>query len=107
MNKLLIALLAVATFNCRAQEDLKFNLGFEDQSEKKSLSDGWVQWGDYVPVIDSIAHSGSRSGKISADEKAGAFGSIAYSIPANYTGEKIKLEGLINLKEILNSLVLL
>ena len=102
MNKLLIALLAVATFNCRAQEDLKFNLGFEDQSEKKSLSDGWMQWGDYVPVIDSIAHSGRRSGKISADEQAGAFGSIAYSIPANYTGAKIKLEGYMKVKEVKN-----
>jgi hypothetical protein len=42
MNKILIALLTIISFNCQGQETEKFNLGFENQKEEKSLSDGWL-----------------------------------------------------------------
>ena len=94
--------MTIISFNCQGQKTEKFNLGFENQKEKKSLSDGWLKWGNYELTIDKIAHSGSKSGKITSDQTGSSFGSIAYKIPANYAGKKIKLEGFMKIKDVEN-----
>jgi len=102
MNKILIALLTIISFNCQGQETKKFNLGFENQKEEKSLSDGWFKWGNYELTITDTSHSGKKSAKITSDQAGGSFGSIAYKIPANYEGKEIKLEGFMKIKNVEN-----
>lgn len=102
MKKIAIVLLAsFLVVSCKAQTDQKFNLGFEQQMDSHGLSDGWFQWGDYKLSIDSLSHSGQKSGKITSTDK-GQFGSIAYKIPANYTGKTIELEGYMKIKNVEN-----
>lgn len=100
MRKIVILILASLVISCQAQTIQKFNLGFEKQINENALSDGWFKWGNYELAIDSLAHSGKKSGKITSDPTGGSFGSIAYQIPANYTGEKIKLEGFMKIKNV-------
>ncbi len=102
MKKILIALLTIISFNCQAQKTEKYNLGFENQSEEKALSDGWFKWGNYELTIDTLAYSGEKSGKINSDPTGSSFGWIAYKILANYTGKKIKLEGYMKIKNVEN-----
>ncbi|WP_026808548.1 S41 family peptidase [Arenibacter latericius] len=102
MKKTLIVLLIIVSISCQAQEPEKYNLGFEKQSENTSLSDGWVKWGNYELTIDSITHSGDKSGKITSDQTGSSFGSIAYKIPANYLGKTIQLDGYMKTKNVEN-----
>lgn len=102
MKKILIALLTIISFSCQAQETEKYNLGFENQQENETLSDGWFKWGNYELKIDAIAHSGKKSGKITSDQTGSSFGSIAYKIPANYVGKTIKLEGYMKIQNVEN-----
>ncbi|MGY3791352.1 S41 family peptidase [Aquimarina sp. 433] len=101
MKKILITSLAILFLHFSyAQTKEKYNLGFEDHAKGKSLSDGWIKWGNYELVIDADAHSGKKSGKIISDESGSSFGSIAYRIPANYEGKKIKLEGFMKIRNV-------
>ena len=102
MKKILFALFTIISLNCQGQETEKYNLGFENQKQKEALSDGWFKWGDYDLKIDDIAYSGEHSGKITSDQNGSSFGSIAYEIPANYEGKKIKLEGFMKIKDVEN-----
>jgi C-terminal processing protease CtpA/Prc len=102
MKKILIALLTIISFSCQAQETEKYNLGFENQKENETLSDGWFKWGNYELTIDATAHSGKKSGKITSDQTGSSFGSIAYKIPANYVGKTIKLEGYMKIQNVEN-----
>ena len=102
MKNILIVLLTIISFSCQAQETEKYNLGFENQKENKTLSDGWFKWGNYELTIDTIAHSGKKSGKITSDQTGSSFGSIAYKIPANYMGKRIKLEGYMKIQNVEN-----
>lgn len=101
MKQILTFLMVLLTLGCEAQNNEKFNLGFESQQEKAGLSDGWFKWGTYDLVMDTLAYSGLKSGKITSTD-TGNFGSIAYKIPANYTGNAIKLEGYMKIKNIEN-----
>lgn len=101
MKQILTFLIFISIFSSPAQTNEKFNLGFENQKDKTSLSDGWFQWGDYDLTIDDDAHSGTKSGKITSTANGG-FGSIAYTIPANYVGKIIKLEGYMKIKNVEN-----
>ena len=101
MKQILAFVFLILSINCQSQSAEKFNLGFEIQSDKASLPDGWFQWGDYDLTIDENAHSGSKSGKITSNENGG-FGSIAYEIPAVYVGKSIKLEGYMKIKNVEN-----
>lgn len=87
--------------SCQAQTDQKFNLGFEKQSTANTLADGWFKWGNYPLTIDSLSHSGQKSGLITSSDN-GQFGSIAYKIPANYEGKIIKLEGYMKIEGVTN-----
>lgn len=102
MKKTLIVLLTIVSISCQAQKTEKYNLGFEKQSESASLSDGWFKWGNYELTTDSVAHSGTKSGKITSDQIGSSFGSIAYKIPANYEGKEIRLEGFMKIKDVEN-----
>jgi len=102
MKKKLLALLTIVSIGCIAQEPEKYNLGFETQSENTSLPDGWFKWGNYELTTDSVAHSGTKSGKITSDQTGSSFGSIAYKIPANYEGKEIRLEGFMKIKDVEN-----
>lgn len=96
---MLLAAFTLVTYYCAAHENDKFNLGFEQQKETEKLSDGWFQWGGYELSIESDAYTGEKAGKITATN-GGEFGSIAYSIPANYSGSVIKLEGYMKIKDV-------
>jgi C-terminal processing protease CtpA/Prc len=102
MKIFLIIITILITINCQAQsEESEFNFGFEKHNENKELSDGWFQWGDYSLSIDSVSVTGKKSGKITST-KNGKFGSIAYSIPANYEGKKIELQAYMKIKNVDN-----
>lgn len=51
-------------------------------------------------TVDSLSHSGKKAAKITSNETGSSFGSIAYKIPANYTGTTIKLEGYMKIKNV-------
>ena len=102
MNKIVFVFLAIISLNCQGQMIDKYNLGFEHQKDEQTLPDGWFKWGDYDLSIDSLAHSGKKAGKINSDSSGSSFGSIAYSIPANYKGSAIKLEGFMKIKDVEN-----
>ncbi len=101
MKQILTILIVLLTISCQAQEKEKFNLGFENQKDKTSLSEGWFKWGNYDLTIDDKAHSGTKSGKITSTDN-GNFGCIAYKIPATYAGKTIKLEGYMKIKNVEN-----
>lgn len=101
MKQITIIFLTFFLISCQAQTDQKFNLGFEKQSNTNALSDGWFKWGYFSLTIDTLSHSGQKSGKITSADN-GQFGSIAYKIPANYTGKTIKLEGYMKIKNVTN-----
>lgn len=100
MKKTLIALLTIISLNCIGQETEKYNLGFEKQTDEKSLSDGWFKWGNYELTIDENSHSGKKSAKVTSDPTGSSFGGIAYKIPANYEGKTIELEGFMKIKDV-------
>lgn len=102
MKKVLALLFVLTILSLQAQESEKHNLGFENQTDVTEPSDGWFQWGDYDLDIDSLAHSGEKSGKISSIGSGSSFGSIVYSIPGNYAGKKITLEGYMKIKDVKN-----
>lgn len=102
MNKILLSLLTIISISCQSHKVDRFNLGFENHKDIKSIADGWIKWGTYEITIDSLAHSGKKSGKITSNEAGNSFGGIAYKIPANYNGSKIKLEGFMKIKNVKN-----
>ncbi|MGB5480776.1 MAG: hypothetical protein WBM91_06845 [Eudoraea sp.] len=102
MNKILILLFVITVLSCQTQQTEKFNLGFENQKEINNLSDGWFKWGNYDLTIDTLSHSGKKSGKITSDHLGNSFGSIVYKIPANYKGKSIRLEGYMKIQNVEN-----
>lgn len=102
MNRILIPFLTIFSFNCHGQKTEKYNLGFENQKENETLSEGWFKWGNYELKIDATGHSGKKSGKITSDQTGSSFGCIAYKIPANYLGKTIKLEGYMKIQNVEN-----
>lgn len=102
MNRILFALFILISLSCKAQENKKYNLGFENRKDLKSLSDGWSKWGTYELAIDEQTHSGKYAGKITSDSVGTSFGSIVYKIPANYEGKSIKLEGFMKIRNVQN-----
>ncbi|GGH18198.1 peptidase S41 [Sphingobacterium alkalisoli] len=96
---ILITILCL-TITSRAQDTNKFNLGFEDKKVNESLPTGWFKWNNYDLSIDSSALSGNFAGKITSDPGGNSFGCIVYSIPANYDGRTIQLEGNIKIKDV-------
>ena len=102
MKQVIILIITITLSSCQAQNDEKFNLGFEIQNNLEELSDGWFKWGNYTLSIDDNSKSGDKSGKITSDESGSSFGSIAYKLPANYTGKTIQLTGYMKIKNVEN-----
>lgn len=100
MKNILTLILTFISIYCHAQQNDKFNLGFEEKKANAALATGWFKWGTYNLSVDSLNHSGNLAAKITSDEAGSSFGSIAYSIPANYSGKTIKLEGYIKIKDV-------
>lgn len=92
--------LLLVFFSSQAQQSEKFNLGFETQTDKNELADGWHKWGDYELSIENLSHSGQRAGVITSDESGSSFGSIAYKIPAHYKGKSIQLKGFMKTQDV-------
>ena len=99
MKTILIYIFTFFMIGCHAQTDQKFNFGFEKQSSPQMLSDGWFKWGNYILSIDTLSSLGRKSGKITSTE-SGQFGSIAYNIPANYSGTVIELKGYMKIENV-------
>jgi len=95
-------LFSLSFFSCQSGESQKFNLGFETQKDKNSLSDGWFSEGNYEISIDQLNYSGKKSGKITADQEGFFYGAIVYKIPANYEGSIIRLDGFMKINNAEN-----
>lgn len=101
MKRILLLIMVIAGCKSPKQQKEKFNLGFETHNSTSDLPEGWIKWGKYNLETDTLEiHSGKSSGKIVAD--GGSFGSIAYKIPANYTGKTIRLEGYMKIRNVEN-----
>ncbi len=100
MKQTLVFIFLLSIVWGQAENNPKFNLGFETQGDEDELSDGWFKWGSYDLSIAESSYSGKKSGKITSDETGSSFGSIAYRIPANYEGATIKLEGFMKIKNV-------
>jgi len=101
MKRILLLIMIIAGCTSPKQQKEKFNLGFETHSSTSDLPEGWIKWGKYNLEKDTLeVYSGKSSGKIVAD--GGSFGSIAYKIPANYTGKTIRLEGYMKIRNVEN-----
>lgn len=91
------------SFTSLAQPTDKYNLGFEDHAPDASLAEGWIRWGKkYDLSLDPDAHSGKMSAKITSDPEGSSRGSVAYKIPANFSGSIIQLEGYMKTKNVEN-----
>ncbi|MGB3947510.1 MAG: S41 family peptidase [Bacteroidia bacterium] len=85
-----------------------YNSGFEKVTAGNKLPDGWFRWGtdDYIVRIDtSIKHSGKNSILIESTKNSAksSFGSIAYSLPANYLGKEIEVRAYVRVQDILDN----
>lgn len=85
-----------------------YNSGFEKVTTGNRLPDGWFRWGtdDYTVKIDSsIKHSGNNSVLIESTKNSAknSFGSIAYSLPANYLGKEIEVRAYVRVQDILDN----
>lgn len=83
-----------------AQTDPKYNLDFEGAARAGELPPGWIKWGTYPLGADTLSYRGTFSGHILADDSKAKFGSIAYRIPANYRGKRVKLTGYMKLRDV-------
>ncbi len=101
MYKILFLFL-VFFINVNAQDNKKFNLSFEKNTDPEIFSDGWAQGGEYTLSVDSMAFEGNKSGKIVSNNNHQSFGRVSYKIPAKYQGKSIKLEGYIKVKGVSN-----
>ena len=90
----------LSTLGCNTKSTGIFNLGFEIQNDTDNLSDGWANWGNYPVSIDEESYTGSKSGKITSDANGSSYGSMAYKIPANYSGRNIRLDGYMKIKDV-------
>ena len=78
----------------------KYNLNFDDfDKENQKLPTGWFKWGNFEIVTGEKINHENSVGKVVSDKK-GTFGCIAYSIPANYVGDTIKLSGRIKYENV-------
>lgn len=104
MRNLLLILLNLAPFLLFAQDP--YNFDFEEREHKAGNSQNWL-WGmgnspNYRFSLDSIhTYSGKYSTRIdnnTDDDKV--FGAFHTSIPAAFTGKKIKLQGYIKTENV-------
>ena len=103
MNKLLLLFSLFISFSFFAQQRHSYNFGFENQYNTKAI--GWDNFGDdkALIVLDStVKHSGNFSIRISELDKSETIKGIKYSIPATFSGKKLKLSGYIKTENVEN-----
>ena len=81
------------------------NFDFEKMNNKEALPDNWFKWSSEnfkLKVDSSEKHSGSVSLLIDSagSRTEGSFGCIAYSIPAIYAVNQIKLRAYMKLQSV-------
>lgn len=99
MKTFFCCLLLLLTINIYGQE--MFNLDFEEV--KNNVPANWNDFGSdaYIISLDTInAYSGKNAVIIEYDGKAPDFKAWAYTIPAKYMGEKIKLTGYLKTENV-------
>lgn len=104
MKSLVIFLIAFISLSCNSQQKPpKFNLDFEQNKLHQNLPDQWFKWGTYAMQKDTVnVYSGKYSALIASDENGSSFGSVAYRIPAKYTGRVITLQGYMKIENVGN-----
>ena len=94
-------LLFIILFSTRLFGQDTFNLNFEQQDAKKSI--GWSVFGDgnHSVTFDSLnPYQGQISGCIATQTKTSNFKALAYTIPATFSGKKIKLTGYLKTENV-------
>lgn len=108
LQLLFLFLYVVTAFGQTEKNNPLYNSGFEKVTLGNRLPDGWFRWGtdDYTVKIDSsIKHSGNNSVLIESTKNSAknSFGSIAYSLPANYLGKEIEVRAYVRVQDILDN----
>ena len=97
MKKLLLTLSFLG--NLIYAQNNSFNFDFEDFDTMTNLPKNWSIWGySYINHVDD-AYSGKKAIQLASKENVD-FGSIVYSIPNQYQGKKIRLEGYIKTENV-------
>lgn len=103
MKNVISIIIIFFSLNCFSQTLLsEFNFDFEQTDKRSNLPVNWFQWGKYEIRKDSLSPYNGKFSSVIISNENGNFGSIAYSLPAIYTGEKITLEGFIKIKNVKN-----
>ncbi len=108
MKNILLILLSFSVFTCFGQENqpINFNLGFEQQSDKSSLPDGWSIFGSgYHVNADSVTrHNGKIAIRIipAGMPLENDFGACNLTFPAIYQGKNIELRGYMKMQDVTN-----
>ncbi|MGS2761448.1 erythromycin esterase family protein [Sinomicrobium sp. M5D2P9] len=104
-NYLLLLFILVLPITLFSQN--KYNLNFDDfNPENQEMPTGWFKWGNFKVVTGEKENDGNSVGKVVSD-KSGEFGCITYKIPANYTGDTIRLSAKIKYENVKNYVGLL
>ncbi|WP_268223522.1 erythromycin esterase family protein [Sinomicrobium oceani] len=104
-NHLLLLFILVLPITLFSQN--KYNLNFDDfNPENQEMPTGWFKWGNFKVVTGEKENGGNSVGKVISD-KSGEFGCITYKIPANYTGDTIRLSAKIKYENVKNYVGLL
>ncbi|MGH1520070.1 S41 family peptidase [Chryseobacterium sp. JK1] len=91
----LFFLFALLFLNCKSQNNIDYNFGFESNIHNSKLSDGWFSWGNNTSQSSSeIFQSGKKSVLVQSEEM-NTQGGIAYVLFNKYKGKEITLEGYI------------
>ena len=97
MKKLIFTLTLLS--NILFAQEKSFNFDFEEFDQQSNLPKNWSVWGySNINYVDD-SFSGKKAIQLSSKENVD-FGSIVFSIPNNYTGNKIKIEGYIKTKDV-------
>jgi hypothetical protein len=105
MKKLTLLIVALLSIHAHPSTTINvgFNLDFEQNTQGKTLPDGWhkVGYGNYDVQRDSTTvFSGKYSTCITSNDEGKTLGKIVYDISANYKGRRVTLEGYIKVQDV-------
>lgn len=99
----LFILLVNVSFSQIAASD--YNFDFEKTESNNDLPTDWIKWGNYDLKIDETQAVSGKNSVVIDGTNGESFGGIAYSLPANYKGKKITLEGFIKYEGVTDGFV--
>ena len=82
-----------------------YNFDFEKTESNNDLPTDWIKWGNYDLKIDGKQAVSGKNSVVIDGTNGESFGGIAYSLPANYKGKKITLEGFIKYEGVTDGFV--